>query len=143
MEFQEGLNILTGETGAGKSVLIGSINLALGGKFDKEMLRTGADSALVELTFSGNPKVWQKLQEMDLEENEDGTVLLCRKMQPSKSSFRINGETVTAKQVKELAEVLIDIFTGRMSISPCFKKRIIWVFWMHSAQMLTFLWRKK
>lgn len=109
LEFQEGLNILTGETGAGKSVLIGSINLALGGKFDKEMLRTGADSALVELTFSGNPKVWQKLQEMDLEENEDGTVLLCRKMQPSKSSFRINGETVTAKQVKELAEVLIDI----------------------------------
>ena len=57
LEFQEGLNILTGETGAGKSVLIGSINLALGGKFDKEMLRTGADSALVELTFSGNPKV--------------------------------------------------------------------------------------
>ena len=103
LEFQEGLNILTGETGAGKSVLIGSINLALGGKFDKEMLRTGADSALVELTVSGKPKGGQKLQEMDLEENEDGTVLLCRKMQPSKSSFRINGDRVTVKQIKELA----------------------------------------
>ena len=52
VEFGEGLNILTGETGAGKSLLIGSINLALGGKFEKEMLRKGADSALVELIFS-------------------------------------------------------------------------------------------
>ena len=49
VEFGQGLNILTGETGAGKSLLIGSINLALGGKFEKEMLRKGADSALVEI----------------------------------------------------------------------------------------------
>lgn len=109
LEFGEGLNILTGETGAGKSVLIGSINLALGGKFDKDMLRTGAESALVELTFSGSDKISRKLKEMELEENEDGSVLLSRKMQPTKSALRVNGETVTAKQMKELAEVLIDI----------------------------------
>lgn len=51
IEFGEGLNVLTGETGAGKSVLIGSVNLALGSKADKDLIRTGADYALVELTF--------------------------------------------------------------------------------------------
>ena len=52
VEFGKGLNILTGETGAGKSVLLGSVNLALGGKFEKDMLRKGTEDALVELTFS-------------------------------------------------------------------------------------------
>ena len=52
VEFGEGLNILTGETGAGKSILIGSVNLALGARFDKDMLRQGAESALVELMFT-------------------------------------------------------------------------------------------
>ncbi|MDE5590285.1 MAG: DNA repair protein RecN [Acetatifactor sp.] len=110
VEFGSGLNILTGETGAGKSLLIGSINLALGGKFDKEMLRTGAESALVELVFEGDSvRVREKLAQMELEESEDGTVIISRKMQAGKSVCKINGETVTAKQVKELAEALIDI----------------------------------
>lgn len=110
VEFGEGLNILTGETGAGKSLLIGSINLALGGKFEKEMLRTGAETALVELVFSADShRVREKLEQMELEPAEDGTVIISRKMQVGKSVCRINGETVTAKQVKELAEVLIDI----------------------------------
>ncbi|MBO5282478.1 MAG: AAA family ATPase [Lachnospiraceae bacterium] len=52
VEFGRGLNILTGETGAGKSILIGSVNLALGARFDREMLRQGAESALVELMFT-------------------------------------------------------------------------------------------
>ena len=56
VEFGRGLNILTGETGAGKSLLIGSVNLALGGKFDREMLRKGAESALVELVFASGDK---------------------------------------------------------------------------------------
>lgn len=110
VEFGSGLNILTGETGAGKSLLIGSINLALGGKFEKEMLRTGAESALVELVFEGDSdRVREKLAQMELEVSEDGAVIISRKMQVGKSVCRINGETVTAKQVKELAEVLIDI----------------------------------
>lgn len=108
--FGDGLNILTGETGAGKSLLIGSVSLALGSKFEKEMLRKGADSALVELVFvTGDEKVTKKLQDMDLETEEDGTVIISRKMQVGKSICRINGETVTSRQVKELAEVLIDI----------------------------------
>ncbi|MBE5892999.1 MAG: DNA repair protein RecN [Lachnospiraceae bacterium] len=110
VEFGEGLNILTGETGAGKSLLLGSINLALGGKFDKDMLRRGADSALVELVFvSEDPQVTAKMQEMDLIPEEDGAIIISRKLQAGKSSCRINGETVTARQVKELAEVLLDI----------------------------------
>lgn len=110
VEFGEGLNILTGETGAGKSLLIGSVNLALGGKFEKDMLRKGAEYALVELVFQcGSDKVLTKMQEMDLEAEEDGTIIISRKMQPGKSVCKINGETVTARQIKELAEVLIDI----------------------------------
>lgn len=122
--FGEGLNILTGETGAGKSLLIGSVNLALGGKFEKEMLRRGAESALVELVFSGdNKKVSEKLTEMDLEAEEDGTVIISRKMQVGKSICKINGETVTAKQVKELAEVLIDIHGQHEHQSLLHKKK--------------------
>lgn len=124
VEFGAGLNILTGETGAGKSLLIGSINLALGGKFEKDMLRHGADSALVELVFSGGDgKVLEKLQEMDLTAEEDGTVIISRKMQVGKSTCRINGETVTAKQVKELAEVLIDIHGQHEHQSLLHKKK--------------------
>lgn len=110
VEFGRGLNILTGETGAGKSLLIGSVNLALGGKFERDMLRKGAESALVELVFSGaGPKVSEKLAQLDLEPDDDGVVIISRKLQAGKSVCKINGETVTARQVKELAELLIDI----------------------------------
>jgi DNA repair protein RecN (Recombination protein N) len=124
VEFGEGLNILTGETGAGKSLLIGSVNLALGGKFDREMLRKGADSALVELVFvSQSEKVKEKLSQLELEAQEDGTVIISRKMQVGKSVCKINGETVTAKQVKELAEVLIDIHGQHEHQSLLHKKK--------------------
>ncbi len=108
--FGTGLNILTGETGAGKSLLIGSVNLALGGKFEREMLRKDAESALVELVFDCQDlRVQEKLAQMELEPSEDGTIIISRRMQVGKSICKINGETVTAKQVKELAEVLLDI----------------------------------
>lgn len=124
VEFGEGLNILTGETGAGKSLLIGSVNLALGGKFDREMLRKGADSALVELVFvSREDRVRQKLEQLELEAQEDGTVIISRKLQAGKSVCKINGETVTAKQVKELAEVLIDIHGQHEHQSLLHKKK--------------------
>ena len=65
--FGNGLNILTGETGAGKSIIIGSVNLALGAKAEKEMIRTGADYALIELVFQvEKEKQRQKIQEMEL-----------------------------------------------------------------------------
>lgn len=124
VEFGEGLNILTGETGAGKSLLIGSINLALGGKFDKEMLRKGAESASVELVFSDKSKdVREKLKSMDLYDGEEDSIIISRKMQVGKSVCKINGETVTARQVKELAELLIDIHGQHEHQSLLHKKK--------------------
>ncbi len=122
--FGEGLNILTGETGAGKSLLLGSINLALGGKFEKEMLRKDADNALVELIFvDEDERVADKLNEMDLEASEDGTIIISRKLQAGRSVCKINGETVTARQVKELAELLLDIHGQHEHQSLLHKKK--------------------
>ncbi len=124
VEFGQGLNILTGETGAGKSILIGSINLALGARFDKEMLRSGAESALVELTFSydGERELRECLEEMDIPA-EDGLITISRKMQVGKSISKINGETVNTKQLKEIAEALIDIHGQHEHQSLLHKKK--------------------
>ena len=109
VEFEEGLNILTGETGAGKSIIIGSINLALGEKVPKEMLRGNDDPALVELVFSvENEKTIQKLRDLEVEP-EEGLVVLSRKITQQRSVGRINGETVPASRMKEVADLLIDI----------------------------------
>ena len=107
--FGEGLNILSGETGAGKSIIIGSVNLALGAKADKDMIRNGADYALVELIFQIDEDVKKQILAMDLLVEDDNTLIIQRKIQPTRSICKVNGETVTAKQVKELAEFLIDI----------------------------------
>ena len=107
--FGEGLNILTGETGAGKSIIIGSINLALGAKADKDMIRTGAEYALVELIFTvDQPKQLEAIREMDLIV-EDGQIILQRKIMQGRNICKVCGETVTARQLKQLAEILIDI----------------------------------
>ena len=67
ISFNQGFNILTGETGAGKSILLGSMNFALGAKIDKDMIREGADTALVELVFDGSdPLVTELLEEFDI-----------------------------------------------------------------------------
>lgn len=110
VEFGKGLNILTGETGAGKSILMGSVNLALGARFDKELIRTGAENALVELTFSceEDARLSSKLEEFDIP-MEDGTITISRRLQAGKSISKVNGETVNSKQIKEIAEYLIDI----------------------------------
>ncbi|MBQ9123250.1 MAG: DNA repair protein RecN [Lachnospiraceae bacterium] len=122
--FGPGLNILTGETGAGKSILIGSVNLALGAKADKDMIRTGAEFGLVELIFQSEDKALaSKLEEMDLPVEEDGTIIISRKIQPLRSISKINGETVTSKQVKELAEYLIDIHGQHEHQSLLHKKK--------------------
>lgn len=108
--FGNGLNILTGETGAGKSIIIGSVNLALGAKAEKEMIRTGADHALVELVFQVEKEEQiSEIQALELPIEEDGTVILQRRIMPGKSLCKVGGETVSIKQVKALAEILIDI----------------------------------
>ena len=112
--FTDGLNILTGETGAGKSIIIGSINLALGGKADKAIIRTGAEYALIELVFTAdNERQLEKLAEMDLPAPEDGTILVKRKILPGRSVCSVCGESVTLRQLREIAELMIDVYGQR------------------------------
>ncbi len=108
ISFGSGLNILTGETGAGKSIIIGSINLALGAKAGKGLIRKGAESAFVELIFSVNDFTENKLKEMDIAV-EDGLVTIGRRFSEERNISRINGETVTLTKVREAASVLLDI----------------------------------
>ena len=110
IEFSKGLNILTGETGAGKSVIIGSVNLALGGKADPGLIRTGEEYALVELTFGlESDRQRELLQEMDIPVEEDDTVVIQRKIMQGRSVSKVGGESVSARQLKDISNILINI----------------------------------
>ena len=109
VEFGPGLNILTGETGAGKSILLGSIQLILGGKTSRSMIRENASYALVELLFQvENTKARESLAALDIYP-EDGQVLMSRKIMDGRSINKINGETSTVSQMKAAAACLLDI----------------------------------
>ncbi len=109
VEFGEGLNIMTGETGAGKSIVIGSVNIALGTGNFKDYVPEGADYALVELVFSTeNKTVLQMLAEQEIP-SEDGEVIIARRYKAGRSVSKVNGETVPVSFVRELAAELIDI----------------------------------
>ena len=108
--FGPHLNILTGETGAGKSIIIGSVGLALGGRGDRDLIRTGADYALIELVFQLEKEGQiEKVKKLDIPIEEDGLVILQRRIMPQRSISKVNGETVNARLLKELSGVLIDI----------------------------------
>lgn len=109
VDFGPGLNILTGETGAGKSILMGSVSLALGGRYSADMLRSGASSGLVELTFTvEDDRIREKLGSMDIFPDED-MITLSRRLMEGRSISRINGETVSMGTLREAASLLIDI----------------------------------
>lgn len=109
VDFTPGLNILTGETGAGKSIIIGSVNLALGGKLPKEMIRENASYGLVELTFLiEDERILKELEAMDIFP-EDGCLILSRKIVNGRSVSKINAEGVPISKVREAAALLIDI----------------------------------
>ena len=115
VDFSGGLNILTGETGAGKSIILGSVSLALGGRYS-------ADMGLVELTFYvENPETVRKLEEMDLSP-DGGQIIITRRFNGNRSVSRINGETVTLGRLKEAAQVLIDIHGQHEHQSLLYKK---------------------
>ena len=110
VEFGGGLNILTGETGAGKSIIIGSVNMALGGKASRDSIRQGADSAYIELLFSvDTPAQEEALKALDIQPGEGGPVIISRKITPSRSTAKINDETVTAARLKQVTSLLMDI----------------------------------
>ena len=122
VEFKDGLNILTGETGAGKSIILGSISLALGGRYTKDILRQGAEYGFVELTFLvENESQQKKLKEMDIYP-EEGMVTLSRRLMAGRSVSRINGETVQMGLLKEVSSILIDIHGQHEHQSLLYKK---------------------
>ncbi len=109
VDFHRGLNILSGETGAGKSILIGSLNLALGEKVPRELLRESADYALVELVFSvENDYQRRQLEALEVFPEED-MVIMSRRVTATRSVGKINAESVPAQRMREVAALLIDI----------------------------------
>ena len=107
--LEPGLNILTGETGAGKSIVIGSVSAALGAGSFRDLAADGEEEALVELTFETDSDEVRKLMEEAELPDMDGLIVITRKIRGSRSISRINGETVPVSRVRELASLLIDI----------------------------------
>ena len=117
VDFFDHLNILTGETGAGKSILIGSIEAALGGKVAKDLIRQDKDYALVELTFSVDDEVTKKyLSEKDVT-LDDNQIIISRKIMPNRSVCRINGETVNMGELRDIASYLIDLCSQQENVT--------------------------
>lgn len=122
VDFKEGLNILTGETGAGKSIILGSVSLALGGRYTKDIIRAGADYGFVELAFVvENERQAEKLKALDIVP-EEGMVVLSRRLMAGRSVSRINGETVQMGLLKEVSSILIDIHGQHEHQSLLYKK---------------------
>ncbi len=110
IEFSEGLNILTGETGAGKSVIIGAISMALGKRMTKDIIRTGEEKAAVSALFYPDEKQWNALAEAEIEQSEDGSLLVYREINENgRGICKINGSVVTASQLKDVGNLLINV----------------------------------
>lgn len=109
VNFEEGFNVLTGETGAGKSILIDSINMAIGNRTSKDLVRSGCDKAVVSACFSANEKINAFLEENGIETDEESVILSRQLTKEAKSTSRINGMTVTGGILKEAGKLLIDI----------------------------------
>ena len=125
VEFTKGLNILTGETGAGKSIILGSVNLALGGKYSAVIIRKGAEYGYVELTFFVENKTQaEALKRKDIFP-EDGVVVLSRKLMSKRIISKINGETVPIALLKDAASILIDIHGQHEHQSLLYKKNYL------------------
>lgn len=109
--FENGLNILTGETGAGKSIVIDAINAILGERTSKELIRDGESSAKVTAFFENiSEKVSKVLSELDLEAEEDGSLLISRTINiDGRSACKVNGQPITATMLKKLGRELITI----------------------------------
>ena len=122
IEFGRGLNILTGETGAGKSILLGSVNLALGAKASGDVIGRYGESAFVELSFLvEEPEKIAAFEEMYIYP-EDGIITISRRILPGKSVIKVNGETLSATAVRGITELLIDIHGQHDHQSLLYKK---------------------
>lgn len=111
MEFSGGLNVLSGETGAGKSVILDSIDFVLGGKADRSMIRYGQTECAVRAEFfiGGNKQVKEALAEMDLDGEEDLLIVSRKYSLEGKGSIKLNGCSVTAAMLRKVTSLLVDV----------------------------------
>ena len=119
IDFTKGFNVLTGETGSGKSIIIGSINALLGGRISKDIIRSGADTAFVSGSFSvTNPQVYSLLEQYGFECDRDDRLILQRKLTANgKSSCRINGRPANLAVLKEITAHLVNVHGQHESYS--------------------------
>ena len=136
VDFSEGLNVMTGETGAGKSIIIGSIELALGGKIDRGFLREGTEESLAELIFSVSENHEKELESLGIYP-EDGEIILSRRITETRAVNKINGETVPASRLREVAQYLIDIHGQHEHQSLLQKKKQLEILDKYAADDLT------
>lgn len=115
LELDKGFNVFTGETGAGKSIIIGAIDAALGAKLNKDVIKTGADKAYIELNIElddGFDKTVFSENGIDIDGNE---IIISREILPSSSRSRVNGMLVSLDFIKDIREKLLDIHTQHQS----------------------------
>ncbi|MBR3288949.1 MAG: DNA repair protein RecN [Lachnospiraceae bacterium] len=111
IDFRNNLNVLTGETGSGKSILIGSINLALGMRASKDYMRDENEDTTVSIAFSlEDQNLIKEIKDMDIPIDDDGKVIIYRKITKDKNIAKINDESSTLNKIKELTDKLIDIY---------------------------------
>ncbi len=109
LELYAGLNILTGETGAGKSIVLDALDAALGGKVSVRMLRTGTSRANIEATFSTNQAIAQWLETQEIDALDPETLICSREITARSNRTRINGVVVNKQQIQELRDRLVEI----------------------------------
>lgn len=109
--FLKGFNVMTGETGAGKSIVIDSINAVLGERTSRELIRTGSDSAFVSaLFYDHSAQLSALLDELDIPKEDDGAILIQRKLfADGRNTCKINGTTVTVSGIRKIAKLLVSI----------------------------------
>lgn len=136
VDFSKGFNVMTGETGAGKSIIIGSIELALGGKVDRGFLREGTEESLAELIFSVSENHEKELESLGIRP-EDGEIILSRRITETRAVNKINGETVPASKLREVASYLMDIHGQHEHQSLLQKKKQLEILDKYAGEGLT------
>ena len=117
LDLAEGLNIITGETGAGKSILINAIDIAFGARAGKEVIKTGADKAIIEVTiFNQKQNVSELFEEYNIDSQGD-EIILSREITPTSTRSRVNGCLVNSEFMKTFREMFLDIHSQHQAYS--------------------------